>query len=326
MLKQFESISDIESMWSSLLAKSNTDTIFLTPLWESVWWNHFSKGKTWHGLYLEKNRQIVGIAPMWSTGDTLSLIGNTETVDYNDFIILPEYAEEFLNSVVDHFIISNNNYLNLYSIHENSQTKTLLPKIAKEKGLTINITEEDVSPGIILPNTWDDFLAGLNKKDRHELRRKLRRLDTVENCVVQVIDDSDKLDEYFSIFIKLMKMSRTEKESYLDIEKESYFKSIFEIAADNKYLKLFLMSIDGTYASASLCFDYKGKRLLYNSGNNHDFDYYSVGLLLHSLAIKDAINNNFKYFDFLRGDEQYKYKLGGSNKQVYTLEVSKNDQ
>ena len=72
-----------------------------------------------------------------------------------------------------------------------------------------------------------------------------------------------------------------------------------------------------------LCFDYDNHRLLYNSGNNHEFDYYSVGLLLHSFAIKDAIEQGMEYFDFLRGDEQYKYRLGGIDNMVFTIKVTR---
>lgn len=323
MLKEFTSITELHSAWKSLLPIADINTLFTSPEWEDLWWKHFADGKSWKGLYLETGSQVVGIAPLCITDDTLTLLGNTETVDYNDFVVSLQHSEEFLNLILEYFMGSVCNSLSLNSIQSNSQTYIKLPELALGKGLHVVVEEEDVSPGIRLPQSWDIYLENLNKKHRHELRRKLRRLDTVEDCKIEVIDTTTNLEKYVHEFTELMKMSKTEKMDYLTQEKKAFFNSLSAMTAELGVLKLFLMSIGEQYVSASLCFDYDNHRLLYNSGNNHDFDYYSVGLLLHSFAIKDAIENGLEYFDFLRGNEQYKYRLGGVDKTVYSIKVTK---
>ena len=323
MLKEFTSISELRIEWEALLNNANVNTIFTNPDWGGLWWEHFSEGKSWNGLYWEVNSHIVGIAPMCANQDDLTLIGNTETVDYNDFVVSPEYSEEFLNLVIDYFIDSEYGSLSLNSIPEHSLTYELLPKIARSKNLDVTVNQEDVSPGITLPDSWDTYLGNLNKKHRHELRRKLRRLEEVDDYKVEIISQSDQLQKYMNVFTGLMKMSRSEKMEYLTQEKEAFFGDISSMTSGKGFFKLFLMSIGDQYVSSSLCFDYNNQRLLYNSGNNHEFDYYSVGLLLHSFAIKDAIEHGMTYFDFLRGDEQYKYRLGGVDKLVYSIRATK---
>tara|TARA_A100001037_G_C15153363_1_gene641307 strand:- start:8513 stop:9484 length:972 start_codon:yes stop_codon:yes gene_type:complete len=323
MLKEFTAISELSNDWESLLMKSDINTIFTNPHWSQLWWDHFAEGKQWKGLYLESNSNIVGIAPMCVEQDTLKLIGNTETVDYNDFIVNPEFTENFFNLIIEYFLANSFNALHLDSIQEKSLTYQRLPFIARENGLNVVVTVEDVSPGIQLPKSWDSYLSSLNKKHRHELRRKLRRLDATDNYKVEIIDQHDNLEQYMNTFNSLMKMSRVEKMEYLTPEKEHFFNDLSSITSQQGFLKLFLLSMDNQYVSASLCFDYDNQRLLYNSGNNHEFDYYSVGLLLHSFAIKDAIEHNLHYFDFLRGDEQYKYRLGGIDNTVYSIQVTK---
>ena len=62
-------------------------------------------------------------------------------------------------------------------------------------------------------------------------------------------------------------------------------------------------------------------RLLYNSGYDPSLSYFSVGLLLHAMCVKDAIEKGIEYFDFLRGPEPYKAHLGGIQKSLYRMVV-----
>ena len=88
-------------------------------------------------------------------------------------------------------------------------------------------------------------------------------------------------------------------------------------------LRLFFMELGGERVAAALCFDYGSSRFLYNSGFNPDYGYYSVGLMLHALCLKDAIQEGKSYFDFLRGSEPYKYDLGGKNRSIYDMVVTR---
>ena len=54
------------------------------------------------------------------------------------------------------------------------------------------------------------------------------------------------------------------------------------------------------------------------------YSHYAVGLMSKTLLIKDAIENGRQCVDFMRGDEDYKYDLGGKDQQVYRLLLKKN--
>ena len=63
--------------------------------------------------------------------------------------------------------------------------------------------------------------------------------------------------------------------------------------------------------------------MLYNSGYDPEMSFYSVGLLMNAICLKDAIEQGAVYFDFLRGSEPYKYHLGGKNHTLYQMVVTK---
>ena len=53
------------------------------------------------------------------------------------------------------------------------------------------------------------------------------------------------------------------------------------------------------------------------------YNYISVGILNHEFAIQRSISKRFKIFDFMRGNERYKYELGGIDKLIYSITISK---
>jgi CelD/BcsL family acetyltransferase involved in cellulose biosynthesis len=184
----------------------------------------------------------------------------------------------------------------------------------------VAIEQEDVVPGAALPATWEEYLAGLRKKDRHELRRKLRRLDDYGDYrLVQA--GGDNLQESLTAFLSLMEESKEEKREFLTPERGEFFGRMASAMNEAGYLRLFFLELDGERVAGSLCFDYGGRRFLYNSGYRLAYGAYSVGLLLKALCIKQAIEEGLSYFDFLRGQEQYKHHLGGQPLNLYRMTV-----
>jgi CelD/BcsL family acetyltransferase involved in cellulose biosynthesis len=250
-------------------------------------------------------------------------MGTTETFDYNDFMVRPGYESDFFDTLLRSLEDEGCDTLELFSLVENSPTLQHLPELARQRGYAVDVSEEDVTPGLDLPSSWDDYLAGLTKKNRHELRRKLRRLDTVENWRWYYLDDADQVSQRMDDFFELMAQSDPEKAQYMTPQREQFFRRITRRTAELGLLKLFFLEIEGQVVATSLCFDYDESRLLYNSGYNPEFSYYSVGLLLNAICLRDAIEGGAHYFDFLRGPEPYKYHLGGQNHILYQMVVKR---
>jgi CelD/BcsL family acetyltransferase involved in cellulose biosynthesis len=184
-------------------------------------------------------------------------------------------------------------------------------------------TFEDVSPGIELTDTWDDYVSGLNKKDRHELRRKLRRLERsceinhVEYCTPE--DITANLDE----FVRLHRMSTPDKAEFMTDYREEFFRAVVINLAKVGVSHLYFLEVDGVRAATSICFVHGDSQLVYNSGYDPEHRALSVGLLNHAMTIKLAIENGVRYFDFLRGDESYKYHLGAHDRSLYNLVITR---
>ena len=213
--------------------------------------------------------------------------------------------------------------LSLFSLSEESPTLALLPEAARSRGCAVEIVQQEVCPGRDLPENWEEYVAGLTKKHRHELRRKLRRLNTAEGARWYSLTDPLEVEDAMGDFLELLAMSRHDKAEFLTPQREKFFRALASTLSREGLLSLFFMEIEGSRVASAMTFDYGGSRLLYNSGYNPAFGYYSVGLLLKALSVKNAIEDGKSYYDFLRGNERYKYHLGGIDKPIYNMVISR---
>jgi len=318
------SFTQIGDEWETVLSDSPMGTLFLTPQWQEVWWETFGDGRSMVGFYLTEADGVTAIAPLARSGDTLSLVGNQDTVDYNDFLVKPGHEAVLYDALLGYMDELQCHTLTLASLKEASPTLEHLPELARQRGFSVEVEREDVASGIALPETWEDYLAGLSKKDRHELRRKFRRLEAMPDWRWYSMTGQDQVAEHLGDFIELMRLSRTDKDQWMTPVRERFFHRITQRMAQDDRVRLFFMEMEGHPVATSLCFDYASSRLLYNSGYNPDYSYYSVGLLLDALCLREAIEQNMEYFDFLRGDEPYKAHLGGKQHVLYQMVVKRN--
>ena len=169
--------------------------------------------------------------------------------------------------------------------------------------------------------TWDEYLASLRKKDRHELRRKLRKLSGEVDFSIQKLEDVDSISESIDEFLSLMAQSREEKSEFLTEERGDFFRDVLLEMAGRGYLSLSFLEVEGVRTAATVCFDYNNVLSLYNSGHNLEYASLGTSFLLKALCIQGAISDGKEYFDMLRGTEQYKYHLGAKGKQLRYLSL-----
>lgn len=176
-------------------------------------------------------------------------------------------------------------------------------------------TQQEVSPVITLPSTWEEYIESLERTDRKELKRKFKRLETIPHSFHY--SETQEIENEFSDFIRLHKLSDFAKEKFMTDPMESFFKEVSTLLIPGWTQKIATLKINNTSVASVFFFENEHSLLLYNSGYDPEQKYYSVGLLLIAQLIRYAIDNKRKVFDFLRGNERYKYDLGGKDVKLY---------
>lgn len=108
----------------------------------------------------------------------------------------------------------------------------------------------------------------------------------------------------------------------MNAQMSAFFRLLAEAMAKVGLLRLGFLELDSVPVAAVIYFDYNDSIYLYNSGYDPQYNWLSVGLLSKVLCIKDSIDKNKSKFDFLRGAEVYKYRLGGCEIPLYRCQIT----
>ena len=297
------------------------DNAFILPCWLGTWWREFGADAELYLCAVWQEETIIGIAPLKIKEGIASFIGSVDVCDYLDFVVTPEKEQDFFNIVLDSLRKKDINILDLACLRPDSMTATTLLTMARDRGYEVVFHPEDVSLELDLPATWDEYLEILNPKQRHEVKRKLKRLEEAGDVEYHVIDDIEVIPQAIDIFLKLFCDSREDKACFLTTRRESFFRSLANSMGETGLLKIGLLELNSCYVAAVMCLDYKDSIYLYNSGYDPRYSSLSVGLISKILCIKDSIQREKKVFDFMRGAEVYKYRLGGKEIPIYRSKI-----
>lgn len=316
----------LQEEWNRLLAGSPSDTIFLTWEWQSLWWECFGRGHQLLLLTARREDELVGIAPLFYADEGLiRLVGGTEISDYLDVIALSGQEREVWSAFLAYLLEKCSwKTLDLHNLPAASPTREVLFSLKERHGLKIETSLEDVCPLISLPETWEGYLQMLDKKQRHELRRKLRKAQREAQVDWYLVSENANLTSGMENFLDLHQRSSPHKEQFMDQTMQHFFKAMAKGTFEAGWLRLGFILINGLKMATLLCFDYGDSILLYNSG--YDPEQYralSPGVLATAYCIKEAIQQKKKVFDFLRGSEDYKYRFGAQDTKVYRLVVTR---
>ncbi len=322
--------------WNSLLARSAVDVPFLRHEFLSTWWSGLGGGEWRNGeLYIilarDEGGALIGAAPLFRTSNKegvpiLLFLGSFEIADYLDLVVPEREVDPFIETLTALLGAQDRavwEVLDLYNILEGSPSLPPLVGAARQRGWEVHQETLQPCPQITLDGTWDDYLAKLDKKQRHELRRKMRRsAQDPAGVHWRLLDADDDLDAATTQFLELMAYD-DEKKSFLSRAMRDQLQALTRAAQRNDWLHFSFLERGGEPIAGALSFDYGRRIWLYNLGINPKFLSLSPGWVLIGHIIQWATEHGREALDFMRGDENYKYRLGGIARSVQRLRISR---
>lgn len=314
-----------EGSWNGLLARAAAPVPFLTWQWQEHWWRAFGAGR--HPLRLlavsDSSGQLTGLLPLYAESrDVFRIVGGVDVSDYLDLLAPAGSEEEVWAALLQHRSAEPAAW-DLHCLRATSATMILLPTMAPVYGLAARVLREERCPVLPLPGSWDAYLAGLSGKNRHELRRKMHRLDReLPGTTVRSHATVEGLPDAMTAFLALHRKSRPGKARFMDERMEEFFQAVAGALMDRGWLRLWFLELEGEPLASCLTYEYAGSVGLYNSGFDPTRAALSPGIVLLCHVIRDAIDRGFRRFDFLRGEEPYKYGFGPTPEDLFNVVVT----
>jgi CelD/BcsL family acetyltransferase involved in cellulose biosynthesis len=332
----FETLASLKHDWNHLLEKCASQVPFLTYDYLQAWWQTRGGGEWPEESELVliaafEGETLVGIAPLFHAEiilgkPALMFVGAIEVSDFLDFIVQPDNLAPFLSGLVDFLLDPNEvpqwELLDLSNILEESPSLVTLQAEAERRGWAHKQVPLQSSPYIPLPGNFDEYLAGIDKKQRHEIRRKLRNVEqSLAEGNFYFVEEKDKLQAETQAFIDMMAQDPSKKE-FLTDAMQQHLHNTAQVAFDNGWLQLSFFTLDGEKAAANMSFKFNNRLWLYNSGWEWEYREFSPGWVLLTHLLEWANEHGIEEFDFMRGGEAYKYKFGGIDRHIYRVTLT----
>jgi CelD/BcsL family acetyltransferase involved in cellulose biosynthesis len=311
--------------WNRLLQRSYDNRIFLTAAWFRLWWTHFGVGHAHVAAARAENGELSAALPLRIVENdgqrVLTLLGDPNVADYMDGLAEKAHAEHQLEGLWRCALQElPADRLELDHVPSTSALIPALQSAAGQRGWQMTVADDEVCPVAILCSTWDGYLSMLTKKQRHEIRRKLRRAEEDVDWSWRTVRTHEELRRDLPVYFRLHEAGSSDKSGFMTPAMRAYFTDLTSEMLDLGYLRLSVFRREGVDIAASIGFLYRDRYLLYNSGYDPEFAVYSPGIAAVAHAMQDAIEEKAVAFDFLSGDEPYKYQFGATN--TYTCRIS----
>jgi CelD/BcsL family acetyltransferase involved in cellulose biosynthesis len=318
VLDRLEAVGPVA--WSALVRRSRFASPFLSWTWQREWVRTFvTRGVEVRRVDDDEGR-LIGVLPLYEREPGVwALVGGSDISDYLDLIAVAGRELDVWAALLESRAATSAAVWELHAVPAGSPTVQGLPGLLPG---TVTATVEERCPVLELAPTWDAYLARLTSKHRHEITRKIRRLAReAPDTVVTSVARPDDIERRMGDFLDLHRRSRVGKERFMDARMEAFFRrATASLAADGAVRLWFLDSPDGPLASF-ITLEWDDTVGLYNSGFRPEASALSPGVVLLARVVEDAIARRKRRFDFLRGEERYKYDFEPTPEDVYLVRI-----
>ena len=297
-------VSDAVAPWPALDDAGPPADDFVGPFplpgFIGSWWAHLGRGEP---MIIDHGDTKL---PVTLESRVLRIAGDADLTDYHS----PLGNEvEALGAEVG-VLVDEGYRISLDSLPESSAMR--LASGLRSAGVEV-VAHRDEIATVIEFTAGVDYLSTLDKRQRHEVRRKWRRF---EEQIGPVIVESDR-EGGFERFVGLHRDSPGRKGRFMIGEREEFFRDLHRqpgwrvdelFHRDRAVAALFGFSDGATY-------------YLYNSAYDAELAEASPGIVLLTHTIERLIGEGCTRFDFLKGDEEYKTRLGACPRQLYRIEA-----
>jgi CelD/BcsL family acetyltransferase involved in cellulose biosynthesis len=323
-----------EEEWSALLQANSSASAFSLRAFHQAWWSAHGGGAEDVSIAVRSasSGELLGYLPLMRRPDGVIYSGATLHIDYATVLLAPHTGAQSQESdpVADALataLLALNSPINMMRIRPadaaHVRMVAAIQRAASVASRAATYAIEEPAPYIDLQGirTIDEHLDRLDKKQRHEIRRKVRR---GEAAGVQISASEDVLAD-LPEFVRLHRARWGERGLFTEtpkgVEEEAFLRELFATAPSGTISMLLARSDEfGTFAAGLFLRD-AGAIRYWNAGGDAAARALSPGVLLFVHGLQMAINEGRGQLDFLRGNEPYKYECGAVDAQVMKCEV-----
>ena len=332
-------LEQLAGEWREFFRGIGCQNACLSVDWMEPWWRQWGSCHRLLVITL-RNREgrLLAVAPFYIRRSRLGALGPRALCflgnqwvasDHLNILVDPEYEQGAIEAIV--CVVKEHHaewdYIELGSIGEDSPLLTNLRQQFKNLGMKEQVLRSIICPYLPLPASFDAYLVSVSKNLRYNYRRRRRALERDAEIEFVVLQSEAELKVRFDEFVQLHRLrfkERRKYSSFLTRRMQEFFSEAFPRLAADGLVRLFLLQVNGKAVAGLFGFS-TGKRFaFYQCGMDPALSRLSIGLVMMGCSIEEAIRTGHEEFDFLRGQEAYKFQWTNKSRRVVTIALFDN--
>lgn len=328
----FQVLQKLQGEWSALQDRSESDGIYLSWEWVSTWWQSFGqRGDLWLLQARDENGRLIGLAPLMRVRHSpmrglrwrqLEFIGTSSSCEHLDFIIEKDHEKETIAA----FIGELQKHAAEWDVLRLSNVLPTSPTLACLRAMDIPWQTEEglTAPFIALPPRWDDLFNALSRNKRGKQRRYVRHLDETHpnQWSFGYVRSNEELGATLEKLIKLHQdtwIAEGKPGAFGNPLVADFYRKIARIFLEKGWLRLYRLQVAGEIVAGLFAYSYRGRVYHFATGVDYQQADLNPGHLLNQMVLQESVTAGAREYDFLWGEEDYKYSWGAINRTDVSL-------
>jgi CelD/BcsL family acetyltransferase involved in cellulose biosynthesis len=313
-ITDYDAFRGLEPIWNPLLARTDTDVVFLTFEWLTTWWECFGANADLLVLVVRSGDEPVALAPLMLNRHTrqVSFLANTQSMRAS--FLLTADPEESLRAILAYLAGSGLDWDRMVFnyIPEDSVTARSSATACRVNGLRPGYLPSLISPYTTLTGqSWDGYLETRDSKFRKNLRYYERRLYEGESGHAEMYRSPDDLDEVLPA-CREVALASWQHEHGTSIASTSelwgFYSRLAKVAAARGWLRIGLLRAAGRAVGFEYTLAYGATMYGLKAGYHPDFRHCSPGHVLSAFMMQTAISEGCNEYDMVGMNDSYKMK------------------
>lgn len=320
--------------WDELLAASLADSFFLTWEWLYAWWTHLAGDRRLFLLVARQGGRLVAIAPLSLRARRVAGVVPLRSVeflgadrlssDYLDVIVRRGWEADAIPALA-RYLADARLALELASVRRAGCAAAALSRALTQRRWRMLETPTAVCPFIDLSgHTWESYLGTLESKPRNDFLRLLKNLTKKFSVRLEPASSEPQRREFMVHLVRLHNLRWQNlggSDALHTADLVAFHDEVSRVTLERGWLRLFVLWLDGQPVASLYGFRYGRTFYFVQTGFDPAYGRHAVGLITVGLTIKSAIAEGAEEYDFLRGDEAYKFRWAREVRHLATLEV-----
>jgi CelD/BcsL family acetyltransferase involved in cellulose biosynthesis len=302
-LEVHDSLDGLRDEWDAL-ADATGASPFVRPGWIEPWLRAFGSG-TVRTLAVRREGRLAGVLPLQTRAGTISSPANWQTPLFGPVAessdVAAELAVGLLSGVKRRADLW---FLGLENLGYAESSAT-----AAEAGFGLIVRTIARSPYVAVEGSFDEYMAGLNRKFRKDIGRRWRRLEDQGRVEVVYEDGSERLEELLTDGFRLEGSGwKAEIGTAIasDPVRERFYREVARWAAGRGWLRLAFLRLDDRAIAFDFCIETGGVSYVLKGGFDVEARNLGPGVLLTHHELERAFELGLTSYELLGQQDDYK--------------------